>query len=87
VKRELTSLRVGSGSTGRPSDDSTGDPYRRAVHDAAHAAERNEALVRLSCSEKQDGVEWKDAKCSRVKVVSVMSADAVKYWKGKTSSE
>jgi hypothetical protein len=57
------------------------------VHDAAHAAERNDALLKLSCSEKQNGVEWKDAKCSRVKVVSVMSADAVKYWKGKTSPE
>lgn len=57
------------------------------MHDAAHAAERNDALLKLSCSEKQNGVEWKDAKCSRVKVVSVMSADAVKYWKGKTSPE
>jgi hypothetical protein len=67
--------------------DSGEDPYRRAVHDAAHATERNDSLVKLSCAKKQSGVEWKDAKCSRVKAVSVMTADSVKYWKGRTSSE
>lgn len=43
--------------------------------------EQNTSLLKLSCSEK-NGVEWKDAKCSRVKVVSVMTEADVVHFSG-----
>lgn len=61
--------------------------YKRAVHASTHAAERNEALLTVRCGDKQNGVEWKDSKCSRVKVASVMPAESLQYWKGRTSPE